>query len=427
MISREDQSQSGRARPLRVALFTDTLGDVNGVSRFLNDIADRSLECDRSLDILTSTRFAVRDLPNLHNFEPRAAIKLPGYRDLEFVLPPGRRLFGAVRSLRPDVIHISTPGPVGFVGRLIARRLGIPLAGVYHTDFPAYVDHLFDDAALTHLSRAAMKRFYKPFRCVFARSAEYGASLGRLGIVASRRVRLRAGCNTACFHPRFRDERCWSSLGLSDNGVKVLYVGRVSIEKNLPLLADVWKRFLALAPQTDAQLIIVGDGPYRATMESTLAGCNAHFLGFRHGDELSRLYASSDLFVFPSTTDTLGQVVLESQASGLPALVTNVGGPKEVVCHEGESRRTGFVLSSGDPANWARHILRLVTDAKFRMAMGAAAHRHAQQFSIQDSFDHFWQVHEQLAGKPRPAAQIEPKPLIADSSSAPLPLDSVPA
>lgn len=412
---------------MRVALFTDTLGDVNGVSRFLNDIADCSLACDRSLHILTSTRFAVRDLPNLHNIAPRFAAKLPGYNDLELVLPPIRRLLGIVRALEPDAIHISTPGPVGMAGRTIAGRLGIPLAGVYHTDFPSYIDRLFDDEALTHLSRGAMRRFYKPFEIVFSRSETYAELLGDLGIDAPRRVRLRPGFNAARFQPRFRDERAWPMLGVPQSGFKVLYVGRVSVEKNLPLLTSVWKRVRSLASTTDMQLVIVGDGPYRATMEDELRGCDAHFVGFRHGDELSRLYASSDLFVFPSITDTLGQVVLESQASGLPAIVSDVGGPKEVVGTGNQGPCTGLVLAPGCVDQWARSILRLIVDSELRRSMGAAAHRHAQQFSIRASFDQFWRVHECLAGRTPTDPRIEPGMPARDTTPRSILLDSVPA
>lgn len=409
MISRNGQPESGGRRDVRVALFTDTLGDVNGVSRFLNDIADRALENGRSLRILTSTRMPVPDLPNIQNIRPRAACRLPGYGDLEAVLPPVRRLFRAARASAPDVIHISTPGPVGYAGRWIASRLGVPLAGVYHTDFPAYVDHLFDDAALAHLADAAMRRFYKPFRKVFSRSSEYHASLERLGIDAGRQIRLRPGINIDRFHPRFRNNRIWAEVGIPVGGTKVLYVGRVSLEKNMPLLITAWQRFRALAPRSNAQLVIVGDGPYCAAMESALSGLNAHFLGFRHGEVLSSLYASSDLFLFPSTTDTLGQVVLEAQASGVPVMVTDTGGPKEVVLH-GDETPSGFVLSAHDPTLWAMQLLRL-TEHPVRLApMGLAAHRYAGRFSIQDSFDHFWESHEQLARAQCPAARIQPQP-----------------
>jgi glycosyltransferase involved in cell wall biosynthesis len=140
----------------------------------------------------------------------------------------------------------------------------------------------------------------------------------------------------------------------------------------------------------DAELVLVGDGPYRAQMESELKSTRARFLGFKHGPELSRLYASSDLFLFPSITDTLGQVVMESQASGLPVIVTDQGGPKEVVI----DGATGFVLPHDKPDLWVARIVSLAVDEPLRRRMGAAAHQHMQGFSLAHSFDHFWEVHE---------------------------------
>lgn len=411
--------QHSAERALRIALFTDTLGDVNGVSRFINDIADHALARDLPLHVLTSTRFPVRSLPTLHNFRPRAATAIPGYPQLQIVLPPLRRLARLTKALKPDVIHVSTPGPIGMAGRMIARRLGIPLAGVYHTDFPAYVDRLFEDDGLTHVTQSAMRRFYRPFKMVFSRSAEYAESLAHLGIHPSKRAALRPGINTTRFDPRFRDQRCWEHAGVRASSIKVLFTGRVSVEKNMPLLAEIWKRVRSLAPDVDATLVVIGDGPYRAEMEPALADCNARFLGFRHGEDLSRLYASSDLFVFPSVTDTLGQVVLESQASGLPALVSDVGGPKEVV-REG---KTGYVLSTRNINAWADRIVRLLRDTSLRQALGHEASRHASQFSIQRSFEDFWHRHGRIAGWSSSAAEPpEPPPNLRRPE-----LDSVPA
>lgn len=393
--NRAADSRTDRTRPVRVALFTDTLGDVNGVSRFLNDIADRALELDLPLKIFTSTRFPVRKKPNILNIPPRFATRLPGYSHLECVLPPLRRLFAAAWAFRPDVVHISTPGPIGCAGRLFASRARLPLAGVYHTDFPAYVEHIFEDSGLTALTTFSMRRFYAPFRTVFTRSIEYREALSGLGIDSSRCVRLLPGFNIDRFHPRFRDPATWPTLGIPTHGKKVLSVGRISVEKNLPRLTEIWKRVRSESPAFDAHLVVVGDGPYRAEMERTLSGTNAHFTGFRHGEELARIYASSDLFVFPSTTDTLGQVAFEAQASGLPTLVTDVGGPKEIVRHD----RTGYILAPRETGGWAGRILKILGDPELRARMGRAGHEHVQQFSIGGSFDHFWRIHEQMAGE----------------------------
>src|SRR5262245_28747505 len=126
----------------RILLFTDTLGDVNGVSRFIRNIAEQALATGRDLRVLTSTSFEVPVRENIINFKPVAATKMPRYENLEVAIPPLFKIAAYARAARPDAIHISTPGPVGLAGWLIARRLRKPMLGVYHTDFPAYVERL---------------------------------------------------------------------------------------------------------------------------------------------------------------------------------------------------------------------------------------------------------------------------------------------
>lgn len=380
---------------MRVCLFTDTLADVNGVSRFIRNIAACALETGRDLRVATSTRLEAPAAPNIANFAPVLARKMPGYAELEIVLPPARAMLRHARALRPDVIHVSTPGPVGMVGLLASRVLGVPVAGVYHTDFPAYVERLFREDALTAASEGLMRAFYRPFAAVFTRSAAYAGAVAGLGVAPERIVRLRPGIDVEAFHPRYREAELWGRFaGVGAGSVKVLYAGRVSVEKNLPMLAGVWKRVRGVCRERglDAELIVVGDGPYRAAMERELAGAGAHFLGFRHGEELSAIYASSDLFAFPSTTDTLGQVVMEAQSSGLPVLVTDEGGPKEVV----SDRVTGLVLPARDGGRWAGAIVGLVEDAARRRAMGAAAHEAMRGMSIGASFEAFWETHRSV-------------------------------
>lgn len=390
-------------RPMRVSLFTDTLGDVNGVCRFIQNVAQQARETGRDLQVVTSTSFTTPDWPNIFNFEPVFATKIPKYEQLELVLPPLMKILRHVDKHQPDVIHISTPGPVGLIGFLAAKMLRVPVLGVYHTDFPAYVDHLFDDHAFTHMTASFMRFFYRPFRSIFTRSQDYVDSLVELGMPREKMVKLMPGLETAKFSTRFRNPSVWDGLagekggaagsmrGLAPRGVKALYVGRVSVEKNLPLLSGIWKQVHKRCVERglEADLVVVGDGPYRPRMQEELAGCRAYFAGFRHGEELSTIYASSDLFIFPSTTDTLGQVVMESQASGLPVLVSDQGGPKEVVQHG----TTGFVLPADNPALWVEAIVDLVANDARRRAMGAKASSSMQGFDIRHSFEHFWTVH----------------------------------
>lgn len=390
-------SHTHASRRTRVMLFTDTLGDVNGVSRFLNDAASEAARTSRDLLIVTSTRFKVEDRAQIVNVRPRLAIAMPRYEHLEVVLPRASEMRALAASWNPTAIHVSTPGPVGLVGRSIAKRLGVPLLGTYHTDFPAYIDRLFDVDGLTLATREVMEWFYRPFDVVFTRSKEYREAMVSLGVDASRVEALKPGIRTDRFATSWQDMSVWQRLTPTNpesSTVRFLSVGRVSVEKNLPLLSKVWRRAYATLRErdVDAALIVVGDGPYLETMKNELEGTHTHFVGFRHDEELSKIYASASALVFPSTTDTLGQVVLEAQCSGLQVLVSDLGGPKAVV----KDGVTGQVLRADDEAVWSQAMVDLATDDDRRAKMGQAASAHAQQFSISRSIDHFWKVHESV-------------------------------
>ncbi len=414
-IQRQTDELSGKAprdpNDIRVMLFTDTLGDINGVCRFIQNMGDQAAAAGRNLQIVTSTRMELPERDHITNFKPIFASSMPKYENLEAVLPPVTRMLRFADQFQPDAIHVSTPGGVGLVGLLAARMLRVPVVGVYHTDFPAYIDHLFGDEIYTSLTSCYMKMFYKRFSSIFSRSADYIESLTEFGIDANRLVRLIPGVALESFRPDYEDKESWSDYAISSTSVKVLYCGRVSVEKNLPLLTAVWPDVRKACGNAgfEADLIVVGDGPYREEMQRTLGSVGAHFLGFRHGDELSRLYASSDLFVFPSETDTLGQVVLESQASGLPVIVTDKGGPQEVV----DDGISGVVLPGGDTRAWKEAIIAFVTDPDRRQRMGRSAQTRSVRYSLKACFDHFWEIHARAVqdeDQPRAASVTAPRP-----------------
>jgi glycosyltransferase involved in cell wall biosynthesis len=394
---------------MRVALFTDTLGDVNGVSRFIRTAAQHAHATGRSLTVLTSTRFQVPDAPNIVNIAPVAATAMPKYPNLEIVLPRRAAMAAAARALAPDVVHVSTPGPVGALGRAFARSNRLPLLGTYHTDFPAYLEHLVGIEPITLACRDVMSWFYSPFARVFSRSDDYAASLRTLGVKPDRIERLRPGIDLSAFTApppshtdrgpaRFWTDHAASYPGIRPASVKVVFVGRVSVEKNLPLLAQVWPAVKAncTARAVDVQILIVGDGPYRAPMARALDGHDAHFLGFRFGQELASIYAACDLMAFPSRTDTLGQVVMEAQACGLPVIITPDGGPKEVVRYQDPATATGLCIPA-TPAAWTSALTDLACDHLRRSAMGQRASEYIKGFTFAASFDHFWRIHEQAA------------------------------
>ena len=379
---------------MRITLYTDTLGDVSGVCRFIQDMARLARESGRDLTVVTSTCKPIPAAPNLINFPPVIAGAMPRYPDLDIVAPPVFAMLRHALDRRSDVVHTSTPGPVGLVGRMAAVLNAAPVCGVYHTDFPAYLQELYSSRLMGWGTARVMRLFYTGMSRIFSRSEEYAQALVKIGVEPDRIVTLRPGVETATFRPEFRNAAIWRTVtGARAGAVKALYCGRVSTEKNLPLLVESWiaahGRLASLG--VDAQLVVLGGGPYLERMKRELGDGSAVFAGYRHGAELSALYASSDLFVFPSATDTLGQVVLEAQASGVPVLVTDRGGPKQVV----DDGVTGLVLGAANPDAWSDAIVGLLPDDERRRTMGAAAFAWAQGFSIRASFEHFWRTHEE--------------------------------
>jgi glycosyltransferase involved in cell wall biosynthesis len=388
-------------KPTRVLKFTDTLADINGVCRFIQNTAQTAHETGHDLCVYTSTRLPMPKVDGVRNFDPIYARAMPGYETLEISLPPAFEMMRAAEEFDPDVIHISTPGPVGTVGFLVAKLMRKPIVGVYHTDFPAYIDELFNNSICSALCRGHMRFFYKRFKYVFSRSADYAQRLVDLGVASDKLVRLRAGFDDTKFDHTLRDTGMWEPYGLKNNSIKAVFCGRVSTEKNLPLLVEMWPtiRERVRAQGREIELVIIGDGPYRAEMQEALSEDGAHFLGFRHGVELATLYASCDFFIFPSTTDTLGQVVMESQASGLPVIVTDQGGPKEIVHDQHHESPTAFVLPHTNSAAWIDTTVNLACDDELRCTLGRNGIELMKHHTFAASFEHYWSIHEAAANQ----------------------------
>src|SRR4026209_1866806 len=216
-------------------------------------------------------------------------------------------------------IIISTPGPVGLTALLAAKMLNLQTSGIYHTDFPQYVRILTEDSLLESAAWGYMHWFYGQLDTVFVNSEEYKQSWIKRGFDPAKLKILPRGLDTELFHPARRDSAFFEKFGASNGEVRLLYVGRISREKDLDLLADAYRRLRkeGLA----VQLFVVGHGPYSKALAKSLP--DAFFTGYLKGKELVTAYASADIFVFPSTTDTFGNVILAGQAFGRPGNVSH--------------------------------------------------------------------------------------------------------
>jgi glycosyltransferase involved in cell wall biosynthesis len=371
---------------MKLGVFTDTFDEVNGVGRFIRDMSRQARERGRMLMVHTSTANPTIDDPSRKNFTPLLSRPLPYYADQPLTIPPLVEVLERADRQQFDAIHVHTPGPMGLCGWLVAKMLRVPVLGTYHTDFPQYVQKLTGDHRLTTATAGYMKWFYGQTDTIFSRSKDYRVALRQLGFADEKLAMTLPGVDTEKFTPAARDPELWSRLGVTQPH-KLLYAGRVSVEKNLPFLVDTFK--LLCSRRTDVALVIAGDGPYQQKMRDALAGLPVYFLGYQNDQALASLYAGSHLFCFPSKTDTLGQVVLEAQAAGLPVLVSQDGGPKEVT----DDGITGRVLATENAGVWAEAIGSLLDDEAFRMRMSRSAATRMARFSLANAFEAFWEEH----------------------------------
>lgn len=377
---------------MRVCLFTDTLGDLNGVSRFIQDMGELALDDGWQLTLVTSTKKLLPPWENIHNLPYKTRIAMPFYQELDLVWPSRKAIREILQELQPDLVHISTPGPIGWLAKIEAQKLGFPLVGTYHTDFPAYIHDLTRSHFLKRRTDKMMTRFYRPFAKVLSRSLTYKEVMAHDLAMPSEKIEvIQAGTNLRKFHPAHKNADIWTQFGLNSSRLKVLYVGRINVEKNIPFLCELWQTLQNQYPQIEADLVMVGEGRYRKWTDK-MRPYHAYFLGPVVGHDLSQLYASADLFIFPSITDTLGQVVMEAQASGLGCLVSDVGGPQSLIVPE----QTGRVLPANRSEYWVEAVRHVLQNNELRTLWCQNAHKHMAQYDIHESFEYFKKVHESI-------------------------------
>jgi glycosyltransferase involved in cell wall biosynthesis len=369
----------------RRAWFTDTLDDVNGVARTIRTMARAATLAECDLTVVVS-RSEIGDKEGdtgfqLKNFSPVGEFELPEYELQKLSFPPVLDMIDYIERERFTECIISTPGPVGLTALAAAKLLGLRTSGIYHTDFPQYVRILTDDGFMETMMWQYMQWFYAQMDRVYVNSEYYRDCWVERGIPPERLFLLSRGLDTECFHYRRRDPSFWKERGATHP--VLLYVGRVSKEKELEFLARVYQALRAEGVPLD--LAIVGEGPYQKEMEATVP--DAIFTGVLHGAELGTAYASADLFVFPSTTDTFGNVVVEAIASGVPAMVSDVGGPKEII-HPGED---GWVLPANDLDAWVGAIRQWAAQPPAESERIAKAERVHRERSWHRAFKDFWE------------------------------------
>lgn len=347
---------------MRIAYFTESLlPHVDGVSRTLAQLF-AYLERD-GVDFRVFSPFVPpAEISWAERVQGVPFIRFPLYRDYRVTVPVGHKVSARLDAYRPDLIHVVSPTPVAVRAQKYGQRRGIPVVSSFHTHFVSYF-RFYGFGGLEGIGWSILRRFYARCEVVYAPSHGIIQELAEHGI---RNTELWSrGIDLGRFSPRWRSAEIRARAGAGDDTPILLLVSRLVKEKNLADLVEA-ERILR-ARGSRHRLVLVGDGPMRAELEKSLP--HAYFAGHQSGDELARWYASGDVFVFPSTTETFGNVILEAQASGLPAVVVDRGGPPDLV----EPGETGLIARANDPADFADRVRALVDDPAARRRMGCRA------------------------------------------------------
>ena len=361
---------SGRpSRRLRVALVTGSYNFVaDGVALTLNRlVAYLESAGVEVLVIAPVAKTAAFDHVGELAAAPSAPLPFRTDYRLAFGLTPALRR--RLERFAPDIIHAATPDWLGHQALTFARARGIPVVASYHTRFETYLKD-YGLGFLSDFLTERLRRFYGGFDEVYAPSPSMIDNLIANGFADNIALWGR-GVDTERFNPAKRSAAFRARLGSDDETPVIAYVGRLVREKRLDTLAQVAGRISGL----DHRLLVVGDGPDRAMLEQ--AAPRAFFTGFLSGDDLATAFASADIFLFPSDTETFGAVTLEAMASGLPTVCADATGSRCLVV----PGVTGFLAPPGEVAVFAGHIEALARDEALRRRMGAAARTRSLSFT----------------------------------------------
>ncbi len=352
-LGAEKAKLAGReGEPRRVALIADGIGSMHGVTHTIEQIRERGVP-GFEVDVIGTDAGVDRRLP------AAAELELPFYAGMRLGVPGLPDLVEALAEGRYDLVHVTAPGPAGVAATLLSRVTGVPLLASYHTELAAYAGLRSGDGGLEAIATTALGAFYRAPQVVLSPSPAADGSLARLGTDAARIGRWERGVDTVRFDPAKADRDAYPGE------LKVLYAGRMTREKGVDLLAESFLTARRSDPRL--HLLLAGGGPEEGELRARL-GEHATFLGWLSGEELATAYASADAFLFASSTDTYGQVILEAGASGLPVVAVAEGGPAALI----ENRHTGL-LCRPHADHLAGALLQLASSPALRRQLGDAA------------------------------------------------------
>lgn len=374
---------SARRGGPRVAIVSDTVDDVNGVALGLRRLVAAARRSGFEASLVGAAKPGVVD--EVARIPSAMTACLPIYPDMTWSVPELPAMT-AYLSKHADLVQVATPGPLGIAALIAARMLGLPVVAQYHTEVAEYAARMTGMPMVKMIVEPIVGWFYKQADVCLAPSEAVAARLASFGIAPDRIWRVQRGVDRELFRPERRDRSALARFGIGDEPV-CLYVGRLSREKNLDALRVAWATIHAARP--DAKLLLVGgEGPLCGTFDAP----GMVEAGNLFGEELATAFASADLFLFPSETETFGNVVIEAAASGLPAIVAAAGASHEHVV----DGVTGLVVAGSDHTALAASALELLADPARRARMSREAREHVARYDLAHAVHATWALYERV-------------------------------
>jgi len=384
MSSTEDllvEAYAARPASLRIAVVTETFPpEINGVAMTLGRVVDALVRRGHSVQLVRPRQPCEPANASVLGIDEvlSSGAPIPTYAAMRFGLPAKNRLTKLWSAHRPDIVHVATEGPLGWSAVAAARKLHLPITSSFHTNFQSYTGH-YGLGLLKTPIESYLRKLHNHTQTTMVPTRALMLDLQNRGYL---NVKLLArGVSDALFCPSKRSPALRSSWGVSEDDLVVMLVGRLAKEKNVGLVIAAYRAIARLQPR--ARLVFVGDGPLRAALQTNCP--EAVFAGMRQGEDLAAHYASGDLFLFPSLTETYGNVVPEALASGLAVVSFANAAAQELIT----SAINGMLVPAGDELAFVNAAVRVAQNARLRTALRVAAAPSVAHLGWEAIFDTF--------------------------------------
>ncbi len=373
----------GENQELSIAWMTDIFDLVSGV--YSETVETYEQAQAHNIPWYPITTFPY-DIKPFKTFKPVFRLSTDRiYRNSYIYIPSYREVKSFLKEKKINLIISNTPAALGWMTIALARSLKIPWVDIYHTDVDFYADHLlkgYTKPFLTKMTKILLKIYQNNANLIFVRSRQFYDLMIKKGH-PSKKIRMySAGVSSSKFSDRFKDRSIWPHFKVDPNKLITVFVGRITKVKDLRFLLEAYRQ----NDWSHSELIMVGNGPeYDQYTNDYNSYKNIHFLGVQQGEILQKIYASSDLYVLPSASETLGKSVLEAMASGIPVLVSDRGGPKEYV----KDGLFGKIFSAGDYNSFIKALSDLLNGEYDLKKLGSASRKFVFKYTLEALFENF--------------------------------------